>query len=181
MSKEPSQDQESGLAVKFENHISEAKKHHAEFIGCASESLKAAMLCGKALVSARETIGHGDWWKTLRTYWPEISRTTAWRLMQLADNAHLLGDLTMTKIEAYEKLGMVPTLAPETESQAKSTTITIEALAPQVSRFAQKLNDKKDAVLSWPAEDRAKLEQALKPAVDLYSSLTAMKGEVINA
>jgi hypothetical protein len=171
-----------GLAVQFERSISEAKKHHSEFLSCASNSLKAALLCGQALVSARETINRGDWWKTLKTYWPELSRTTAWRLISLAENSHKLGDLEMGKSEAYEKLGMIPTLAPETESSngTQGASITIESLAPR-TRFLARLSEKKDEILSWPEEDRQRLADALKPAVDLHSSLTQFKGEVIDA
>jgi len=154
-------------AVQFEQFIDEAKKHHAEFVSCASESLKAAALCGQALIRARGACEQNQWLNTLKRYWPELSRTTAYRYIDIAENSHTVGNL-----EDLSQRGLLRIIgkAPESDSSAtKSVVITVEAF----ERFSHKIEAGRAELLTWPEDKRQKLKTALRPIVDVYESLAA--------
>lgn len=160
---------DTGQAVQFENHIAEAKKHYADAMSTASETLKSAMLCGRELLLARDVFTHGDWLSALKRYWPEIKRSTAYNYIRLAENSKLLGNLETTA-EAYQKLGIMPTAPVETDTtntDPRPVVITVEA----VERWGHKIEARKGDVLTWPMEKRQKLKEALRPVAELYSTL----------
>jgi hypothetical protein len=172
-----------GQAVQFEKFIQEAKGHYHEALhfgrkikSDVAEGIKAMLLCGHALNSAKAVAGHGKWLKVLAFHWPDICQQTASRWMRAAEYAH---ERNLTEYQSQREFllsnGIIS--APETTNSGSPSTpqvITFEAVA----RISHKIESSRDAVLAWPEDKKQKLKDALKPAHELYETLAKERDAV---
>lgn len=157
--------QADGQAVQFEQFVKEAKDHHQDFLSCATDSLKSAALCGQALIRARDAVKHGDWMATLRLYWKEMSKSTAYRYIEVAEKFHTVGNLAGMTLRGF--LSAVNQAPETTNTETKPIVINLGS----VERMSQKFELKRDEVLTWPEDKRNALKVALKPIAEVYEAL----------
>jgi hypothetical protein len=156
----------------------EANCQAARARSAGNDAVKAALLCGEALLEGKGILGHGKWLPWLERHCADIARSivTAQHWMRLA-SANKKGcfylEEAQSLTDAYRKVGILPEL-PERVSgdgTAGAREMTIDWLVGKLSGLRNVREAARGAMKSWSQEQRRKLAEELRPLIELYHEL----------
>lgn len=146
-----------------------------------NDAVKAALLCGEALLEAKGVLGHGRFGSWLERHCAEVAHSyeTAARWMRLA-TANLSGVTVLeagSLTAAYRLVGILPALERSSSGEGDGEAgdggkgMTIDGLVGRLSFFRKVQSAVRSAVVGWTIEERRRLAEELRPLIDLYREL----------
>lgn len=162
----------SEVIEHYENAITEAGRA----IRSGQEAVKAALLCGHALIKSKALLKHGEWLPWLHRL-ETIDQATAFKFVRLAKLCHEINfDQCASVRQAYILAGIIPQPEPKQadgtvfELTPKWTLSSLSRLAPRIDRRV---------VVTWLDEDKQAVRAQLEPLVRLYEELGASPSPLI--
>lgn len=153
----------SEIVEHYETAIAEAGRA----IRSGQEAVKAALLCGQALIKSKAILGHGNWMPWLANL-GSIDQETARKYMFLAKSTHVLNfDDCASVRQAYILAGIIP--QPQERQANGAFELTPKWTLSNLTRFTPRIDHA--VVMGWQEQDKQAVRAQLEPLVRLYEEL----------
>jgi len=152
------------LAVEINGHAELIPLKANQAVTLANDACQEMILCGQALIRAKDLIHHGDWLGWLEENCT-VSHATATRYMRAA----------RSQINApnIRKLYLAADILKEPDRNGSSPAEPAEITAGRVTKWVATLRVKIELQIEqWDEDERREVAISLEPLHELYLSLT---------